>query len=57
MKLAELESLEIAQRKAFLRLIKAEFTLSSIASRVELKICRDDLRATRSEIRKLRKTP
>lgn len=55
MSLAKLEQLELAQRKAFMRLIKAEFTGSTVASRLELKICREGLRAMRIEIRKLRK--
>ena len=55
MTLAKLEQLELAQRKAFLRLIKAEFTGSTVASRLELKICRENLRAMRAEIQELRK--
>ena len=56
MSLAKLELLELAQRKAFMRLIKAEFTQQSTpTSREELKVCRDGLGAMRIELRKLRK--
>lgn len=55
MTLAKLEQLELAQRKAFLRLIREEFVHSTVANRLELKICRENLRAMRSEMRKMRK--
>ena len=55
MTIATLEILELTQRKAFMRLIKAESVLSTVANRLELKICREGLRAMRIEIRKLRK--
>lgn len=55
MTLAELERQEVAQRKEMIHLIRTEYLQSTPASRLAMKICRDDLRATRSEIRKLRK--
>lgn len=56
MSLAKLEQLELAQRKALMRLIKAEFTQQSTpTSREEMKVCREGLRAMRVELRKLRK--
>ena len=55
MTLANLVSREIAQRRQLLRLINAEEVLTTPASRFEMKLCRETLRATRSEIRRLRK--
>jgi len=55
MTLANLVSREIAQRRQLLRLINAEEVLTTPAGRVAMKICRETLRATRSEIRRLRK--
>lgn len=54
MTLERLEQLELAQRKAMMRLIRAEFVQSTPAQRLELKICRETLRAMRTEIRKMR---
>lgn len=55
MTLPDLIAREVAQRKALLRLIQAEDWNTTSASRLELKVCREKLRAMRSEIRKLRK--
>lgn len=57
MNLAELERQEVAQRKELIHLIRTEYLQSTPASRLAMKICREDLRDMRSEIRKMRKTP
>lgn len=55
MTLADLEQREIAQRRKLIHLIRTEYLQSTSASRLAMKICREDLRDMRSEIRKLRK--